>query len=250
MRSVTRDASGIFLLFLFLSFSSISCRSVPNTAKAQFRAGVRAHQQGNYYRAIDRWKRTLALDPGYPDAHENLGTAYMIVGLPGHAIDHFSSSLKTNSDSVRLLAKRGKAYLGSGQYEEAIKDFNKVLQKRKQSHYALVNRGRSYLELNQLKNAEKDFRQSLSNQENPRGHFGLGLVQIQRENWQKAIRQFSKSIEQDPNLRKAYLYRAVAFREVGNEIQQYQNLHRYLEFSNPHLTSRELRSQISTTLNQ
>ena len=49
----------------------------PKNVEAQYHLGVFSWQTGQYDKAMDRFRKTIALDPkGYPDAYAYLGQAY------------------------------------------------------------------------------------------------------------------------------------------------------------------------------
>jgi tetratricopeptide (TPR) repeat protein len=59
----------------------------PNNVEAQYHLGLFSWQTGQYDKAMDRFRRTIALDPkGYPDAYAYLGQAYISLDSNDKAI--------------------------------------------------------------------------------------------------------------------------------------------------------------------
>jgi tetratricopeptide (TPR) repeat protein len=56
--------------------------------------------QGRREEAIEAYRTTLRLDPGYADAHYNLAVALEETGRPSLALNHYRAYLKLDSTSV------------------------------------------------------------------------------------------------------------------------------------------------------
>ena len=113
-RSVTLPAAAAVLL-MALSFGPWYATQPPTDAQTIFQLGNAALRIGDLDQAADYFRQALALRPGYPNAHLNLGVINLRRQLPEPAIQEFETELRFNPQSggayanlcsVRLLQGR------------------------------------------------------------------------------------------------------------------------------------------------
>jgi len=81
---------------------------------------------GNYDQAIAGFRSALALDPGFGFAHQGLGMAYLLKGMPAEGIAEFQTANRL-MEGPRRLALLGWAYGVAGQKPEARKVLDTLL---------------------------------------------------------------------------------------------------------------------------
>src|SRR5579883_95508 len=98
------------------------------------------YHRGEYYFAIDHYRRAIEKDPQNVQAHRNRGLAYFQIGLYclrchceavqdfETAIRHFSDALTLKPNDHELFYRRGLAYAKLQKYIKAIQDFTQALQ--------------------------------------------------------------------------------------------------------------------------
>ena len=101
----------------------------PNKARGFNELGRVYYQKGNLDKAEELYERALKIDPGYQDAHNNLGLVYMKdLNLMDQAVGHFEAILRTNSQHVEAHFNLGLIYLERGLLISARREFETVLQ--------------------------------------------------------------------------------------------------------------------------
>src|SRR5476651_2014999 len=86
-------------------------RSILAAQPAHFGAlhltGLVHHQRGAYAAAADWIGRAIAVNPGAPEPHSNLGLALLELRRPEDALESFERSLKLRPDGPASLNNRG-----------------------------------------------------------------------------------------------------------------------------------------------
>ena len=77
-------------------------------------------------KAIVHLERAIALRPGYPEAHNNLGLALTQSRRPREAIPHLETSLRLKPNSFQTHNNHGIALAGSGRPEAAVRAFERA----------------------------------------------------------------------------------------------------------------------------
>lgn len=96
-------------------------------AKAQYGLGRYYHGQLRYERAIEAYRRALALDPTMLDAMNALGAAYAERGDFSLAREQFEAALKLQPDSVYTYNNLGFVNYLAGDYPEAVAAYKQAL---------------------------------------------------------------------------------------------------------------------------
>jgi tetratricopeptide (TPR) repeat protein len=106
----------------------------------------------------------------------------------------------------------GLALLYKKDYDAAIGSFTEALRLDPQFVEALNNRGVAFMEKGMTREAEADFQAVLSakvSREKMNAHFNQGLLEIRREAWEPAEREFSIVLAEDPKYVRAYRERGI-----------------------------------------
>jgi len=78
-------------------------------------------------KAILEYKKALAINPNYADAHINLGTACLKKGILDEAISEFRKTLIIKPNHLETHIKLGIAYFKQGRLDDAISEFKKAI---------------------------------------------------------------------------------------------------------------------------
>src|SRR5262245_43882556 len=92
----------------------------PDNLDALHLLGTLALQVGQPDRAVDLFGRAIALRPGEPAYHANLGAAYRALGQLDQAADCCRRAVSLRPNSPDLRANLGAVLLGQGQVETAV----------------------------------------------------------------------------------------------------------------------------------
>lgn len=96
-------------------------------AKAQYALGRYYHGQLRYERAIEAYRRALAMDPGMVDAMNAMGAAYAESGNLALAREQFEAALKLQPESVYTYNNLGFVNYLSGDYPAAVAAYKQAL---------------------------------------------------------------------------------------------------------------------------
>jgi tetratricopeptide (TPR) repeat protein len=132
--------------------------------------GAELMDRGRFAEAAEQFRAALARNPGFPEAHYNLGRAYAAQGRLNDAIRYFSTAL---------------------QLDPRFTD-------------ASLNIGNAALELGQLETAAAAFSHTLAmDPREPRAHNGLGLTYAARGEWAQAAACFEEALRWAPDFTAA-----------------------------------------------
>jgi tetratricopeptide (TPR) repeat protein len=145
--------------------------------------------------------------------------------------------IKTNPDS-EAYRLRGMSYFYTAEYESAVKDFTNFLNKNKTNRTIYYQRGLAYEKLGSTKEAEADFKKACDfgyekacnhmvstvagiapgegGNENRTAADWLKIAMdfVGKGDYENAISFLNRTIELEPNMPEAYLYRGLAYRNM------------------------------------
>lgn len=161
--------------YLFLSKAYDSSPNQAEEVIQRFRRFTELQPENSralYYYAISLWKgrrventaldlsqiegllkKAVALDPGYADAHQQLGNLYSDEKKYAEAIPEYTQALQHNPDLGDAHYRLGQAYVRTGQKDRAQEQFE-IYQKLREQHVAELERQRA--EIRQFIYSEKD----------------------------------------------------------------------------------------------
>jgi len=165
------------------------------------------------------------------------------------AVKMFTSILFKNEMSIDIYYYRGCAYLHLGRYKRAIDDFNFVIRSNNSSSkhelIAIYKRAFAYYKANQYARALDDYRLFVNLCENNReqidlihkGFFQMGIVNSVTNEYDSAIKSFTKAIETSQDMdedqqKLYYLHRGRAFACLAKFDQAEQDLQLVIRESN------------------
>jgi len=101
--------------------------------------------KGEYLEAISAYKKALAQNSRYAQAHQRLGETYYAMDKTDRAISEFRQALELNSNDVLAHFQLGLAYMKQGEAAKAADSLQKVL--RLAPDTGLAGQAESYLEV-------------------------------------------------------------------------------------------------------
>jgi len=145
--------------------------------------------------------------------------------------------ITTNPES-EAIKMRGMSYFYSDQYESAVKDFTEFLNKNKTNRAIYYQRGLAYEKMGKAKEAEADFKRACDfGLDKACNHIASGLGGLTTDgggtenrtaadwfkiasdfvgkgDYENAVSFFNRTLELDPNMTDAYLFRGLAYRNM------------------------------------
>jgi tetratricopeptide (TPR) repeat protein len=99
----------------------------PTSAQVRREVAVQAIQNGDYPEAVRELKKSIAVNPDYPDLHNYLGIAYGNSGMADDAIEEFETALKINPFYLKARLNLALALYDLGRFQEAHEHIERVL---------------------------------------------------------------------------------------------------------------------------
>ncbi len=133
---------------------------------------------------------------------------------------------------------RGMSYFHTDQYEGAVKDFTEFLNKNKTNRTIFYQRGLAYEKIGKTKEAEADFKRACdfgfekacnhiasalggitsgeggTENRTAADWFKIAADFVGKGDYENAVSFFNRTIEMDPNMAEAYLFRGLAYRNM------------------------------------
>ena len=156
-------------------------------------------QKGQVDEAIIHFRKALAIQPDYGEAHNNLGSALHQKGQVEEAIVHFKEALAINPGDAGAHCNLGNTLLQNGQVDEAITNFQQAL--TIQPEYALAHSGlgNALLQNGQVDEAIAHLQKTLAIEPGyaiARNRLGYAL--LQKGQVEEAIVQLQKALAIQP----------------------------------------------------
>jgi len=118
--------------------------------------GIGYQKVGQHERAIEVFTRAIGLKPGVPDAYYHRARSHVELKRDAEAIRDYTRALDLKSDHVDALAGRGNAFFRSRIFDRAIADFTAVIALDPAYENALYNRAVCYFHAGQYDRARAD----------------------------------------------------------------------------------------------
>lgn len=99
----------------------------PSSSQVAKQIALEAIQNGDHELATRELKRSLSMNPNYPDLHNLLGIAYANMGLVDDALIEFETALKIHPDYLKARLNMALTLYEKGSQEEAMIHLEKVL---------------------------------------------------------------------------------------------------------------------------
>jgi len=221
-----------------------SAQSVATRAQEAYARGLERQQQGDLAGARQAYEAALKLAPRRVDVLSNLGLVYSQLGEPELGIKCFRTALEIRPQQPILHFNLGVAYMRAQQFELAQGELAKVVQAQPANLAAhnllglcLLKLGRlgegvteleavrranpqdldvaytlasAYIKMNQLDSAEPIVRE-LESQDSAEAHFIVGSYYLARFDHQRAVKEFIRTLEQNPKFPDAHAQLAYAY---------------------------------------
>jgi tetratricopeptide (TPR) repeat protein len=123
-------------------------------------------------------------------------------------IEYFSKAIQANPNMAEAYEKRAIHFYFQRRFDKAIQDYTKVIELKPHSVDAYLMLGRAYLRKKKGSGIKGEIKNlALNLRKHQIGEYNQSL--------ERAIENFSRAIELDPQLASAYSYRADAYRIKG-----------------------------------
>lgn len=212
-----RDASAEASFGRIVALLNDVIRDDPQVIDAWFMLGTKYLAHGDLERAVDHFKRTLALKPDYDLAVFNLAQAYRRMGDDEAALAGFEHYLTLDPTDPFVQYQMGEIWLDRGDLARAEALFRRALQTDASVAAAKNALGVIALQRGDLASADRLIREALASKPTLRlAHFNLALLAEQRGDVRAAEREYVAELEGHPENYKAAFNLSRLYEEVGD----------------------------------
>ena len=177
-----------------------------------------------YIGIIKTTSEMIELDPEDSKSYINRGEAYYSLNKYAKAIQDFDKAIELDPKNAWAYHRRGNAYAGLNQNVKAIQDYDKAIDLNPKNPWAYFNRGGSYYSLYQnVKAMELD-------PKNTGFYYGhLGVAYAGLNQYVKAVQNFDKATDLDPEQGWFYYERGNAYLKLQQYVKAIQDYDRAIE---------------------
>jgi tetratricopeptide (TPR) repeat protein len=188
----------------------------PGDPLAHYNLGLALRELGRLEDAVASYGKALAIKPDYIEAESNRGNALQELGRLDDAVDSHKKVLTINPDYAEAHFNLGNALHQLGRLEDAADSYRRAVQLKPEFAAAHNNLGSVFHDQEKLDEAEQCFLRSLD--ENPDAtetlvNLGTTLLKLARR--EEAVGCYSDAIELKPDFAKAYNCLGNALKELG-----------------------------------
>lgn len=186
-----------------------------------FNGGVKYAQVEDWLKAAESFGMASAIEPTQLDARKNLAFVYLRAQNDSMATEVYNGILKTKPDDVDALTILGDLSAGKKDYAGAVEYYKKVLIADSTSSRATHGLALCYDYLGQRDDALAAYEKALRARPDEKDlRFNYGRLFYIREEYEKAIDQFSQVLALDPADLDANMNIGIAYLKVGEKIDK------------------------------
>jgi tetratricopeptide (TPR) repeat protein len=249
-------------------------KQYPSNPEPLAHLGLIESKQQHYAKAIEFYKRAMALNPNMAGLRLNLGLALfkagdyreavmdldpllkaqpddqrltVLIGMSQYGLGHFAAAaplLKQASDrdpeNLTLLLTLAHSCLLSNQYPCVVDAYHRLISLNAESAEADMLVGEALDAMKDPEGAIREFRAAVAaNPKEPNVHFGLGYLLWTKGQYPEAAREFQAEIANDPHHAQAMLYLADAKMQL-NLMDDARPLLEQIEKTDPNIAMQHL----------
>jgi len=178
---------------------------------------------GNVEAAIDRFTRSIALDPGFAAAHAGLGGALWLKYEASHdglvvaqARDACAQSLALDPASAAAHVCAGTVAQGTGAIPQAIAEFQRAIDREPTSDEATLGLARAQARSGAADAAEGTYKRAIAlRPQYWAAHVWLGTFYREHARYADAVREFELATTLTPDSARAYLILGGLYGSIG-----------------------------------
>ena len=180
---------------------------------------IRGQRDSMLKQAETECQQALAIDPGMPEAHYNLGQVYKEQGRLDEAGKEFRAATQADPQYSDAFAGLGMTKLMQGSLAEAAESFKRAIALNSGNSTAHFGLGKTYLKQSLVDDAIKELNTALYQYPNSAPtHQAMGEAYEKQGNTVAAVKEYQEAIRIKPESSEAYLHIA-DIREARGDIE-------------------------------
>lgn len=184
----------------------------PDYTAAFNNLGTVYYAKGQWDDAITYYQKAIAKQDNYIDAYYNLGLAFMKKSLFADAINTYQTLLKQSPEHFAARFHMASAYMQQNKIHEAIAEFTTIEAAQPYHFETQSNLATCYLKQGNFNLAKSHYQSALEIQPNDTQIlFNLGHIHMQQGALDIAIQYYQRAVNADPHLFSAHNNLGVAF---------------------------------------
>ena len=174
---------------------------------------------GQFYEELSSraLERLVETDPDYYRVHQLLGDSYTLKQDYEKALEEYSEALEVSPESPELHFARGNVYWLTNRYVEALRDLQgelKINPRHARAHYEI---GDIYVKRRQAAAAIPHLEKALAlNRDMVEARRPLGQALATQKEYERALQEFTRVAQADPEDDTIHVLLANAYRALGN----------------------------------
>ncbi len=161
--------------------------------------------------AVQHYKAVLKIDPQNIVAHSGLGNAYALMGKHTDAIAEFEALRKAKPDNVNMYFPLIRSYLVLNEDDKAHEALMKVLELDPENQIARSLMAKIHVKNNEISEAIEQLKNVLLDNPEFADAYGLGILYLDKGEYDNSISIFKNGIEDLPNNVKRLCNLSVAY---------------------------------------
>lgn len=188
----------------------------PDYADAHYNLGVLLRRQGRLMEAAESYLRATALQPDNVDAQYNLGNALQDIGRLEDAVASYGKALVLKPDFAEVHNNLGLALKDLGRLDEAVASYRKSLVLKPDCVEAHNNLGIALKDLGRLDEAVDSHRKALAiKSDDAEAHNNLGAALKDLGRLDEAVESHRKALALKPDHAEAHSNLGNALKDLG-----------------------------------
>ena len=195
----------------------------------KFKTANQLFRQGKLDAAIAAYREAIAVNPGFPHAHHNLGEALVKAGRLDEAEVAFGRAVELNPQAVWSLFKLGEVLRWQERFEEAIGFLQQAVELKSDVAEFNLGLGATLVRLGSVgEEADACLRRAVElNPSLAEAYFYLGVAADRRHQWSEAVEFYRRGLELNPSGVECGLGWAEALGKLGRwseAVQKYRQM--------------------------
>jgi tetratricopeptide (TPR) repeat protein len=188
----------------------------PGNPGVHVNLGMALREQGDPVEAEAEFRAAVRIQPGYASAHNNLGIALTDQGRLDEAVAQYREAIRLNPNLELAHSNLGGALHRQGRFDEAIAACERALHLQPKCASAHNNLGSALQSKQRLDEAAAEFREAIRLDPNAAvGYTNLGIVLFEQGRLDEAIAAHKKALQLVPENARAHNDLGAALRRRG-----------------------------------